>query len=297
MEDPAEPGAPDPAAEARRRHIIASDTRWRAIFATLAVLLPLALGLLFRRQELRLRALADHGRAGTAVVTDTSQYTDYRYEVGGQTYTWNVSREKAPYARGASFPIVYLPEDPSLSRPGAVYGPTELDADLDLTFQHRLLLGLFGFFAGASLLCHRQLRRLRRGDPLRTAPRIGPDGAGRLVALLILGAVLAANADPKAQAVMAAVFGATPLGVPVVVAVSAAEIVLFAPYFWVFPHLMRIVMESMRRGGSLSKAGIVLAVAQAGPEQARSRWLVIAGLVYFVALMAGWIALAASKGV
>jgi hypothetical protein len=171
---PVEPGAPDPTTDERRRRIVASDTRWRIIFALLAVLVPLTLFLLFRRQELRLRALADHGRAGTAMVTDASQYTHYRYEIGSETYTWNVSRGKAPYARGASFPIVYLPEDPSLSRPGAAYRPTDLDADLDLPFQRRLLLGLFGFFAGASVLCHLQLRRLRRGEPLRTKPRLGP---------------------------------------------------------------------------------------------------------------------------
>ena len=287
----------DPLAEERRRRILASDTRWRLIFAVVAVLLPLAFYLVFHRQEVRLRALADHGRAGTAVVTDASQYTAYRYEVGGETYTWSVDREKAPYARGASLPIVYLPEDPSLSRPGAVFGPAELDADLDLPLVHKILLGIFGFFAGASLLCHRQIRRLRRGEPLRTGPRIGPDWLGRIVALLILGATLSADADAQVQVVMAKVFGATPFGLPVVAVVAVGEVLLFMPYFWVFPHLMRIVMVSQASGGSLSKLGILLAVAKAGPEQARSRWWVIGGLVYFVALMAAWIALAASKGV
>ena len=287
----------DPIAEERRRRILASDTRWRVIFAVATVVLPLVLYLVFHRQELRLRALADHGRAGTAVVTDASQYTHYEYEVGGATYTWTVDREKAPYALGASLPIVYLPEDPSLSRPGTVYGPAELAADLNLSFVHRLLLGIFAFFAGASLLCHRQIRRLRRGEPLRTGPRIGPDWLGRIVALLILGATLSADADAQVQVVMAKVFGATPFGLPVVAVVAVGEILLFMPYFWMLPHLMRIVMVSQASGGSLSKLGIVLAVAKAGPEQARSRWVVIGGIVYFVALMAAWIALAASKGV
>jgi hypothetical protein len=287
----------DPAAEERRRRIVASDTRWRVLFAILAVVLPLALFLAFRRQELRLRALSDHGHAGTAIVTQVSQSTHYRYEVDGETYTWNVSREEAPYAPGASLPIVYLPEDPSLSRPGDAYGPEELDAELNLPFRRGVPLGLFAFFAGASVLCHLQLRRLQRGDPLRTKPRLGPDATGRLVALLIIGATLAANADAQVGVTMAKAFGPAPLGLPVVPVVSVVEILLFAPYFWVFPHLMRIVLDSLHRGGSLSKVGIVTAVAQAGPEHTRSRWWVIGGFLYFVALMAGWIAFAAMKGV
>lgn len=137
----------------------------------------------------------------------------------------------------------------------------------------------------------------RGGEAPRTKPRLSPEGAGRLVAALLVGCMLGANLDPKVRAVQVAAFGAEPLGLPVWLVVSFAEIALFAPYFWVFPHLMRIVMAHHAQGGSLSRAGIVLAVAQAGPAWRRSRNIVIAGFVYFVALMAAWIAFAESRGI
>ena len=116
-----EPGQDEDINQARRRRIIASDARFRIIFAVLAVVVPLALFSLFRRHELRLRALADHGRPGTATLTYATRdgTSHYRYEIDGVTHTWNVARAQAPFAPGQEFPITYLPEDPSLSRPGA----------------------------------------------------------------------------------------------------------------------------------------------------------------------------------
>jgi hypothetical protein len=290
--------APD---DERRRRILSSDTRWRLRFAILAVVVPVVLFVLFRRQELRLRALADHGLRGTAVVTAVGHQnhpiTYYRYEVAGTSYTWNVGREDAPYEPGESFDIVYLPEDPSLNRPGATYTPELFAVDVNLTFQRGLLLGLFAFFAGASALCHRNLRRLEGGAPLRTKPRMSPDEAGRVVAVMLLAVTLSVNFDERVQAVFAAVFGAAPLGVPVVAAVSAVEIVLAAPFFWVFAHLMRIVMAAQHEGGTMSRLGVAAAVVGAKGDLRRSRAVVLGGLVYFLALVAGWIALAASRGV
>jgi hypothetical protein len=288
--------------EEKRRRLIATDARGRIVFAAIALVVPLAIGLLFRRQELRLRALADHGRAGTAILTAVARqgsggYAYYRYEVGGVVYTWNVDRRELPGAPGETFAITYLPEDPALNRPGASYSRERLEAELNLPLRRGVPLGIFAFFAGAAGLCHRNVRRLQSGVPLSTKPRVSPEGAGRIVAGLILGCLLAVNLDPKVRAVQAAAFGPTPLGLPVMLVVSLAGVALFAPYFWVFPHLMRLVMDRYARGGSLSKIGIVLAVAQAGPEGRRSRIIVVAGLVYFVALMAAWIAFADSRGV
>lgn len=292
----------DASDEARRRTITTSDARWRMRFAILAVIVPLALFALFRRNELRLRALADHGHAGTASVTAVERqggavYTHYRYEVARASYTWSVSHEQAPYEPGAPFAIVYVPEDPSCSRPGTTYTIAQLEAELNLPFQRWLLLGIFAFFAGAAGLCHRNLRRLRGGAPLRTEPLLSPEQAGRLVMLLLLGVTLASNADPHVQAIFVAAFGAAPLGLPAVVVVSLAEIVLAVPYFWVFPHLMRIVMDAARRGGSLSRTGVLAAVLRADGEHARSRAVVLGGLAYFVVLVAAWIAFTASRGI
>jgi hypothetical protein len=283
----------------RRRNLV-SYGRWRLAFAVLAVVVPLSLFALFRRQELRLRALADHGQQGTAVVAILTRqenvlYTEYRYSVDGAWYTWSVARNEAPYALGESFAITYLPEDASLSRPG-VYSRERLDAELDLRFRHRLLGGFFAALAIGAALCHRGLRRLQRGEA-PAKPLLSPTGAGRLVAFILVGAVLATTFDEKAQAVFGTLFGPRPFGLPVTIVVVLVEAVLFAPYFWVFPHLMTIVMSSYAKGGSLTKGGIVIAVANAGPEHRRSRAIVIGGLLYFVAIVASWIAFTAKRGV
>src|SRR6185437_8123311 len=103
--------------------LIRSHARWRFIFLGIALVAPLLLKALFDRQTHRLYALADHGREATAIVssverTDLGTYTHYGYSVDGASYTWNVSNADAPYQPGESFPVTYLPEDPSLSRPG-----------------------------------------------------------------------------------------------------------------------------------------------------------------------------------
>ncbi|MDI3288051.1 hypothetical protein [Polyangium sp. 15x6] len=287
--------------EEKRRKLIATDARARIVFATVALILPLVLALLFRRQELRLRALADHGRAGTATLTavtrqGSASVAHYRYEIGGVVYTWNVDRKKLPGAPGETFDITYLPEDPSLSRPGS-YSNVELDAELNLPFRRGFPLGIFVLFGSAAALCHRNVRRLQNGAPLSTKPRISPDGAGRIVAALLLACLLVVNLDPKVRAVQIAAFGPALFGLPAWLVVALAEIALFAPFFWVFPHLMRLVLHRYAQGGSLSKLGIVLAVAQAGPEERRSRLVVLAGLVYFIALVTAWIVFAESRGI
>lgn len=289
---------PDPT---RKRHI-ASAARARLAFTLLALVVPLALHLLFARQEHRLRALADHGRPTTAVLTHETRgngghNAHYRYEISGVAYTWNVAYPQAPYPKGASFPITYLPEDPSLSRPVPTYTQAHLDAELNMPIRRGFPLGFLVFFGGAAALCHRSVVRLRRGEPPRTKPLLSPDAVGRVVAVLLLACVLGVNLDPKVRATQTAAFGAAPLGLPVTLVVTVVELILFAPWLWVFPHLMRIVMDSQRRGGSLSKAGIILAVWRAGPEWKRSKLIVVAGLVYFVTIVAAWIAFAAWKGI
>jgi hypothetical protein len=287
--------------EEKRVAIIASDRRWRLRFAILAVVVPLALFGLFRRHELRLRALADHGRAATAVVTATTRsqgatYTEYRYEVGGVSYSWSVSYRDAPYPAGATLGITYLPEDPSLSQPGA-YTRAHLDADLDLPFQRRIIGGLFAFFALASGLCHRQLRKLEAGRPMRTEPRVSPDRLGQIMAVVFGVITVGTTFDPAAQKVFVAGFGEAPLGIPVKIVVAVALVILGLPSFWVLPHLMRILVAWQRRGGAMTKFHVAEAIVRAEPELRTSRAIVIGGLVYFFALMAAWIAFTASRGI
>lgn len=283
--------------EAIRRKAIATDSKARWVFAALT-LLPVVLALLFVRQERRLRALADHGRTTTATLTQVTRdgTAHYRYEVEGVVHTWNLARRDLPLAPGETFSITYLPEDPSLSRPGD-YTRERLEKELDNPIRIAMPVGLFVFFAGTGLLCHWNAVRLRAGAPIRKKPWVSPRTMGLVVAGLLLACVLGVNFDPKVRAVQAAAFGATPFGLPITLVVCVAELALFAPFFWVFAHLMRIVSESLRKGGSVSKVGIILAVARAGPDQRRSRNIVIAGFVYFVAIVAAWIAYAAHRGI
>lgn len=288
--------------DANRARIMASNARWRWIFAALAVAVPLGLFALFGRQEGRLRALAAHGQAATATLTSLTRengatYAEYRYEVDGRSYTWSVSQRDAPYQPGETFAITYLPEDPSLSRPGQEYSSARVDAEVNLPFQHRIELGAFAFFAAAAALCERALRRQRAGEPIRGASRIAPATLGYVVAGILLAVMLGVNLDPKVAAVQAAVFGPAPLGLPITLVMTVAELVLLAPLFPVFAHLMPMVVAWQAKGGSAGKVGVALAVYHAEPEHRRSRAIVFGGLVYFVTLLAGWIALASYRGV
>lgn len=282
----------------RTRARIRTDSRARLVFAVLALVVPLTLALLFARQESRLRALADHGAAGTATVTrrTTDGTTFYRYEVAGETYTWNVHAREAPFAPGATFAITYLPEDPSLSRPGR-YGPDRFLAERKVGVTRGFPIGLFVFFGGAALLCHRSVVRLRRGEPQPKPRALSPDVVGRAVGAVLVACVLGVNLDPAVRAKQVEAFGAAPFGLPVVVVVTVVELVLFAPYVWVFAHLMRIVMPAQARAEAFSRGGIVLAVARAAPEHRRSQRIVIAGFVWFVLIVAAWIVYADSRGI
>lgn len=299
---PASSSAGMDATELLRQRNMTAAKRWRLIFGALALVVPLGLFALFHRQENRLRALVDHGQVTTATVTGvtrqgSSAFSEYRYEVGGRPFDWSVSQKDAPYAPGQTFAVTYLPEDPSLSRPGEAYTQARFDADVDLTFQHRLLAFLSGFFVLSAVWCEVTLRRLRAGTPLQTRPRLTPAGAGRLVAGLLLAVTLGVNLDPKVVTVQAAAFGQAPLGLPLTLVICVVQIVLFAPFFWVFPQLMRIVMDAQAKGASLSRFGILVAVLRVGPEHRRARLVVLGGFAYFVVLVAAWIAFAASRGV
>ncbi len=281
--------------------ILASNLIFRAIFGVLAVVVPLGLGVLFHQAELRLRALADHGRAATAVVTSVEEsqgrlYTHYRYDVDGASYTRTVAQADAPVPVGGAVPITYLPEDPSFSQPGT-YTPERRDADLDLGFQHRLLGGLFAFFALAAGLCHRGVVRQRKGLPPRARPLVGPVGLGRILGLVFVAIGVGSTFDPKGRVVFTKLFGASPFGLPVTTVCAVATGILFAPLVWVLPHLMTIVMESAARGGSLSHFGVVMAVVNADPSHRRSRRIVVVGLLYLLAVFAAWIAYSQSHGV
>ena len=150
--------------DARVERLVRSLTRWRVVFLLLAVVVPAGCYGLFERQARRLDALGDHGEPATATVTGVGREGTvfYAYGVGGATYTWNVAREAAPYAVGESFPVTYLPEDPTLSRPGADRSKMTAEAASNRSFARKLEAGALAFFAFNALLCEVRLRRLRK---------------------------------------------------------------------------------------------------------------------------------------
>ena len=288
--------------------LIRSHARWRLAFLGLALGVPLLLGTVFERQIRRLEALADHGREATATVTSvvregSGDLTHYGYSVGGASYTWNVSWADAPYGVGDRFPVTYLPEDPSLSRPGQPPSSAGAEAAGNAGFAHKALIGVFAFFAFNAALCHLKLKKLRAcaaaGLPAAGVV-IPPAWLGRGVAVLLLGAMLSVNFDPKVQAVQAKAFGATPLGMPITAFACLATVVLFTPYIWVFDHAMRIVMQAREDGASISRVGLIVYLFGLGkqhPELSRSRNVVLGGLGFFWVLVGLWIAYTEALGI
>lgn len=290
------------AREERRQAMLLSNLRWRSISAACALVVPALLALLFYRQELKIRALADHGKLESATLVDvtrqgSSEYARYSYAVDGLTYTWSVARAAAAYAPGERFPISVLPEDPSFSRPGFPYSSDRMAADLNLPVRRGVPLLAFTFFAMFAVLCHLKVRRAQSGQSSTSARRLSPEAVGRVLAVVLLAAILATGFDAKVRAVQIAALGRTPLGLPAVLVATGGQLALFAPLLWLVPHLVRLVLFAQSRGAVLSKLGILSAVARAPRELRRSRNIVIALSIYFVALLSAWIVFAASKGI
>lgn len=152
-----------------------SGGRMLWILTILTMLLPLGLFGLSERQARRLEALGDHGALGVGRVTAHRDHTThYAYEVEGKAHTWSVAEEEANYAVGTSFPIVYLPEDPSLNRPGSDRTVGTREAVKNRRFSWKLAFGVFYFFGSFLLMTALQLRRFRiNGDAEFTDPE-GP---------------------------------------------------------------------------------------------------------------------------
>ncbi len=132
------------------------------MLAAIALLVPLALHLLFERQARRLDALADHGATTTASVTRVSgDFADYAYDVDGLSHTWGVGASDVP-ALGERFVVRYLPEEPSFSRPGADPSVAASEAASNRSFAWKLLLGIFWFFGTFALQGAFELAVLRR---------------------------------------------------------------------------------------------------------------------------------------
>jgi len=129
-----------------------------------------------------------------------------------------------------------------------------------------------------------------------TAVRLSPVVVGRALAAILIVVAVATNLAPDVVAVHTKAFGATPLGLPVTLVVSLVQAVLFAPLWWIMPHLMQLTMNRRGAGPAVTKLAILRAIFSADRTHRRSRNIVLAGFLYFVALMAAWIAFTEYRG-
>jgi hypothetical protein len=159
-------------------------SRSRNGLAIAAIVVPLALLALFERQARRLDALAARGLPAEAVVTAVSRdgTTFYAYRVGGAEYAWNVSSREAPFLADQTFPIVYLPDDPSFSRPIADRRGATEEAARNRRFTRRAVLAIGLTLAVFAYAAAWELRRARTGARRRPGAAAGgpaPPARGR----------------------------------------------------------------------------------------------------------------------
>jgi len=288
---------PDPAVAEANQKKRAGLVRMRAVALLLAVVVPALLFTLFERQARRLDALADHGVRVDAVVVGVGAYTEYAYEIEGKSYRWSVRRDAAPFPLGATLPVRVLPDNPAVSRPGEDGAIASRDAAETRGIAPRAMPLVLLFFFLLAGVAHRDLRRLQGATP---AAPLDPRRLGRGLGVVVVAMLLGVNAYDDVHAVQVAAFGARPLGLPVALVCTVVEALLFAPFVLVIEHLMFIMASARRDGAGVGGIGLGLYMAQLGehrPELKRPRAIVVAGLVYFVALMGAWIAFTSARGI
>jgi len=188
---------PDPHVPAAIR----SHTRSRLVLAVLALVLPAALFGLFERHARRLDALGHHGAVADARVVEEevrrgstrhAAHVAYAFVVDGRRYTWSVARGEIPFYVGETFPVLYLPEDPSLTRPYVDRTRATAEAASNRAATWKIVLAFSGFFAMFALSSHLRLRRIRAvgrtewNDPAAYRRRLAGTGGLLLLALCLV---------------------------------------------------------------------------------------------------------------
>src|SRR5438874_3612244 len=124
---------------------------------------------------------------------------------------------------------------------------------------------------------------------------------GTIVSLLILCVFLGVNLDPNVRMKMSQAFGDRPLGVPVILIVGIAEVLLLLPLFRVPYHMLLILQQGQRDGlrihGELGLMLYLLRVSRVHPELQRSQAIVAFGGLYMLGIFAVWIVYATVKGI
>ena len=168
-----------------------------------------------------------------------------------------------------------------------------------------LIVGVVLFAIGLWGL--RSCFRNRHAEPLnpaQTAAAWNDPKRVRLVTILcslaMYGGVLVAILHPDSMPTSVAVFGETPLGLPLqpfLVLYFTLLSVLFPVGVW---HAYRILFRGAAEGAGFSKHEILrslMVTPSSHPDLRRSRRIVLGVGAFYLALMFGWIAYAAVRGI
>ena len=114
------------------------------------------------------------------------------------------------------------------------------------------------------------------------------------------GAVLSAMLHPDSMPTSVKVFGERPLGMPLRLFVALFFTLLSVPIPVGAWHSYRILLRAASEGRCFSKQEIIMSLLRtpsSHPELRRSRRIVLGVGSFYLALMFGWIAYAAARGI
>lgn len=270
--------------------------RSRLILTALFVI-PAALIALGISTAHRLQAVAEHGETVLAHVTRYStagndRFADIAYTVSGKTYTWSVDAKEA--ADDGTVMLRVLPERPDWPYAGPPLTPGLISS----TSRPFVWAGV-----GIALLLplgvaidSKRIRRIIAGEvSARRQP--SPRLLGWTFYAFIVCALWMTVFDPKAKHINDRAFGSNYLHLRPDLFAAALLTVLSTPFAIVLPALFTLTFAGAaeQRGQVISGWRLHRFRLQCSrPEIARAANIVLAGLVYFLVLVAIWITYATS---
>jgi hypothetical protein len=121
-----------------------------------------------------------------------------------------------------------------------------------------------------------------------------------ILSLLIYACLIVVLFSPDVRTKAVEAFGRQPLGLPVLVFVGGLQTLLYIPIPWGFYHFA-LIQEQARRDGRLMLGfgGLfyLMEVDSKYPHLTRSKWICLASLGYFFAVVAVWIVYTAALGI
>jgi len=134
--------------------------------------------------------------------------------------------------------------------------------------------------------------------------------AAFLLSLMLYAILIAVNLDPAVTKAQTGVAGERPLGMPTQTFFMALNTILFFPIFWWTPSLMKLQAYAAQEDRSFAAIllssvftpfelfSLFTSVSDTTPQEIRkARTIAFLGFLYFAALAAIWIVLAARAGV